>query len=254
MKSNWPKLLLFCSALGILFFISLLTLLNLQSPEFKPAKEIDLEGWGTLLLSNNGMTLKPNDGMKITTLPLPEKNCSFGKEIRDGKQKAIQFTIEGQKRIYVYNLTAPVKLAKSYPKVNTKEDFIIIDKSDNLLFFYRNGVLEKSYPVATGKERHYTPEGFFRIVVKEENPKGANSAESQLGVRWMGLSVPNSRDRRGPANDPRAPKGLKFGIHGTNEPHSIGSHASGGCIRMYNEDVTELYSKVKKGTLVRIIP
>lgn len=44
-----------------------------------------------------------------------------------------------------------------------------------------------------------------------------------------------------------------YGIHGTNKPWSIGQRQSGGCIRMLNKDVIDLYSRVDVGTPVKII-
>mgnify|MGYP002683388506 CR=1 FL=1 len=68
----------------------------------------------------------------------------------------------------------------------------------------------------------------------------------------MGLAVPNQKDKRGPTRDARAPAGQKYGIHGTDEPESIGSHASGGCVRLHNADVIRLYDQVSVGTAVEI--
>lgn len=48
-------------------------------------------------------------------------------------------------------------------------------------------------------------------------------------------------------------KDTMFRIHGTNEPDTIGQAVSSGCIRMMNEDVVDLYSRVKIGTRVRVI-
>jgi lipoprotein-anchoring transpeptidase ErfK/SrfK len=44
-----------------------------------------------------------------------------------------------------------------------------------------------------------------------------------------------------------------YRIHGTNEPASIGKSASSGCIRMLNEDVSELYQFVKHGATVTVL-
>jgi lipoprotein-anchoring transpeptidase ErfK/SrfK len=44
-----------------------------------------------------------------------------------------------------------------------------------------------------------------------------------------------------------------YRIHGTNEPESIGKAASSGCIRMLNEDVSELYQHVKIGARVTVL-
>ncbi|MEP6840369.1 MAG: L,D-transpeptidase, partial [Bradyrhizobium sp.] len=42
--------------------------------------------------------------------------------------------------------------------------------------------------------------------------------------------------------------------HGTNAPHTIGTHVSSGCLRLTNEDVTDLYSRVNVGTKVIVKP
>jgi lipoprotein-anchoring transpeptidase ErfK/SrfK len=47
-------------------------------------------------------------------------------------------------------------------------------------------------------------------------------------------------------------KDTMFRIHGTNEPWSIGTQVSSGCVRMLNEDIYDLYSRVKLGTVVRV--
>lgn len=96
------------------------------------------------------------------------------------------------------------------------------------LSLYRQGRLVKTYPVATGKPATPTPTGNFTIVNKQVNPGGP------FGTRWMGLSKPH------------------YGIHGNNNPASIGTAASNGCIRMYNEDVNELFNQVPVGAAVSI--
>jgi lipoprotein-anchoring transpeptidase ErfK/SrfK len=46
----------------------------------------------------------------------------------------------------------------------------------------------------------------------------------------------------------------QYRIHGTNQPSTIGSFASSGCIRLTNEDVEDLYSRVAIGTTVIVLP
>lgn len=106
---------------------------------------------------------------------------------------------------------------------------ITINLSSRQLILYRNGALAKSYPVGIGKMLTPTPTGTYRIVNKAPNPGGP------FGVMWMGLSRPG------------------YGIHGTNNPASIGHVVSHGCIRMYNHDVLELAHLVPVGTPVTII-
>jgi lipoprotein-anchoring transpeptidase ErfK/SrfK len=62
----------------------------------------------------------------------------------------------------------------------------------------------------------------------------------------------------GGPNNPLGARAIYLGssiyrIHGTNEPSSIGKSASSGCIRMFNEDVVELYQHVKIGTTVIVM-
>mgnify|MGYP001194211020 CR=1 FL=1 len=124
---------------------------------------------------------------------------------------------------------------------------IVIDKSENVLRLSENGKLLKTYRVATGKDPSLTPEGTFTIVNKIPNPSWTNpetgkttpggSPRNPLGSRWLGLSIGG---------------GSKYGIHGTNQPGSIGSHVSLGCVRMHNRDVEELSRLVPIGTPVVI--
>ena len=48
--------------------------------------------------------------------------------------------------------------------------------------------------------------------------------------------------------------GTVYRIHGTNAPETIGTHVSSGCIRLTNEDVSDLYSRVNVGTKVIVLP
>lgn len=126
---------------------------------------------------------------------------------------------------------------------------IHIDKSENRLRFYDGGKLVKEYPVATGSDPKITPEGQFAVVFKTTCPGWTNpktgefvpgcTAKNPLGTRWLGLGVGNS-------------KGREYGIHGTNQPESIGRHITLGCVRMHNSDVEELYGQVPMGTMVTI--
>ncbi|NLV15964.1 MAG: L,D-transpeptidase family protein [Syntrophomonadaceae bacterium] len=108
---------------------------------------------------------------------------------------------------------------------------IIIDRGTRTLTILVGGKFHKQYQVAVGKPETPTPLGDWRIVHRSLN------WGSGFGTRWMGLNVP---------------WGI-YGIHGTNKPHSIGSYASHGCIRMFNNSVEEIYPLTKVGTPVKII-
>lgn len=105
---------------------------------------------------------------------------------------------------------------------------IIVDLSQRMLYLLDNDVVIRGFPVGIGKMLTESPLGDFTIINKQPNPGGP------FGVFWMGLSKPH------------------YGIHGTNDPSSIGREVSHGCIRMHNEDVLTLSAIVPIGTQVTI--
>jgi lipoprotein-anchoring transpeptidase ErfK/SrfK len=107
---------------------------------------------------------------------------------------------------------------------------IHVSLSAHTLTLKRNGQIVKAYPIATGKMLTQTPVGVYYIINRAPNPGGP------FGSMWLGLSRPH------------------YGIHGTNDPSSIGKSVSHGCIRMYNEDVNELARLVPIGIPVYIGP
>lgn len=107
---------------------------------------------------------------------------------------------------------------------------IIVDLSDRHLHLLDGNTVVRSFPVGIGKMVTQTPTGEFTIINKQANPGGP------YGAFWMGLSKPH------------------YGIHGTNDPSSIGRMVSLGCIRMYNDDVIALSKIVPIRTRVTIRP
>lgn len=130
----------------------------------------------------------------------------------------------------------PLITAKAYTtKINTATNnkyAILVDLTELRLYLIDNNThaIVKEYPVAGGKESTPSPIGTWAIINKESGwGKG-------FGTRWMQLGVPWG----------------KYGIHGTNKPLTIGGAESLGCIRMFNEDVENLYKYVDCGTTVVI--
>jgi lipoprotein-anchoring transpeptidase ErfK/SrfK len=125
--------------------------------------------------------------------------------------------------------------------------YIIIDKSSNKLTVVLNETPVYEFPVATGKSETATPIGEFEIIRKVKNPWyipkniPGGDPSNPIGTRWLGIDVPGTN-------------GYKYGIHGTNDPNSIGSYASQGCIRMRNQDVEWLFRHIPLRTKVHITP
>jgi lipoprotein-anchoring transpeptidase ErfK/SrfK len=135
---------------------------------------------------------------------------------------------------------APV-VAASKPVVEEKR-VIVISLEDRKLALVENGQVKKVYPVAVGKASTPSPVGIFTIERRAANPTYSHDGKmippgpgNPVGTRWMGLSI----------------KG--YGIHGTNEPRSIGKAASHGCIRMGKADVEELFQLVAVGDTVQLV-
>lgn len=114
--------------------------------------------------------------------------------------------------------------------LDTKLPQINVDVDKRRLTFFNIDNTSKEYKVAVGRPSNPTPLGNWVIVQKTVDPGGP------FGARWMRLSVPWGG----------------YGIHGTNNPKSIGKAVSHGCIRMYNEDVIEVYNLTPLGTPVTI--
>lgn len=122
-----------------------------------------------------------------------------------------------------------------------------VSTSLHLLTLYRDNMVEMSFPVGLGASDS-TPQGRFLVSNKAAfpdylTPDGrlipGRDPNNPLGTRWLGLAV---QGRSG------------IGIHGTNEPDSIGDNRSQGCIRLRNEDMEKLYQAMPARAWVLIEP
>ncbi len=119
---------------------------------------------------------------------------------------------------------------------------IVVSLQDRKLALLEDGQVKKIYPVSVGRPTTPSPVGTFTIERRVVNPIYSHNGivvepgpANPVGTRWMGLSV------RG------------YGIHGTNEPRSIGKAASHGCIRMARPDLEELYAQAHVGDTVVLV-
>jgi lipoprotein-anchoring transpeptidase ErfK/SrfK len=124
----------------------------------------------------------------------------------------------------------------------THKTEIVVSLEDHKLALMEDGRVKAIYPVAVGKPSTPSPVGAFTIARRVMNPTYSHDGRfvppgphNPVGSRWMGLSI------RG------------YGIHGTNEPNSIGKAASHGCIRMAKADLEQLYPQVGVGDTVELI-
>lgn len=119
---------------------------------------------------------------------------------------------------------------------------IVVSIPDRKLAVVESGRVIKIFPTAVGAPKSPSPAGFYTIVQRLANPTWYGKGKivppgksCPIGTRWLGLSA----------------KG--YGIHGTNNPASIGHNASHGCIRLRNRDIEELFEMVSLGDAVELI-
>ena len=126
---------------------------------------------------------------------------------------------------------------------------IVVQTNERALYFVTGKGQAIKYPVGVGRAgqqwsgtamidgKHVRPDWSPPADIKRANPKLPNvipggSPRNPMGVAALTLS------------------GSDYAIHGTNAPGSVGGFVSHGCIRMYNQDILDLFSRVSVGTAV----
>ncbi len=140
---------------------------------------------------------------------------------------------------------------------------IVVNLPEHRLYYYpkpQRGQPPQviSYPVSIGKMDWHTPIGLTHVIAKEKNPVWYPPESVRKEHAAAGDPLP-TRVPSGPDN----PLGLfamrlaagngTYMIHGTNNPIAVGLPVTHGCIRMYPEDVAQLFPMIPVGTPVRII-
>jgi lipoprotein-anchoring transpeptidase ErfK/SrfK len=127
---------------------------------------------------------------------------------------------------------------------------VVVKTSERALYYVLGNGKAVRYPVGVGRAgKQWT--GTAYINSKQLRPAWSPPAE----VKRDKPSLPNVIPGGSPGNPMGAAAltlsgGGEYAIHGTNNPGSIGGFVSYGCIRMYNADVLDLYSRVGWGTTV----
>jgi lipoprotein-anchoring transpeptidase ErfK/SrfK len=132
---------------------------------------------------------------------------------------------------------------------------IVIDTNNRFLYLVMQDGQAKRYGVGVGKPG-FEWAGTHKVTRKAEWPSWHPPKEMIAREAAKGHYLPASMEG-GPEN-PLGARALYLGstlyrIHGTNAPWSIGSAVSSGCIRMRNEDVTDLYERVPVGAKVIVM-
>ena len=148
----------------------------------------------------------------------------------------------------------PGRLQRSVVALNTGEapGTIIIDTGNTALYYVLGQGRAIRYGVGVGREG-FTWSGVQTISRKAEWPDWHPPAQMILRQPYL------PRFMAGGPGNPLGARAMYLGssqyrIHGTNDPTTIGKFVSSGCIRLTNEDVTDLFGRVDVGTKVVVLP
>jgi lipoprotein-anchoring transpeptidase ErfK/SrfK len=129
---------------------------------------------------------------------------------------------------------------------------VVIDTGHTFLYLTMGGGKAMRYGIGVGRQG-FTWSGVQTITRKAEWPDWTPPPEMIARQPYLPRWVSG-----GPGN-PLGARALYLGhtdyrIHGTNDPSTIGKHVSSGCIRLRNEDVSDLYERIGVGTKVVVLP
>lgn len=133
------------------------------------------------------------------------------------------------------------------------QEGIVVNLAEmRLYYFKKKGEEPETYPIGIGRDGLQTPVGETTVIRKAANPTWYPTDRMREEKPFLPAAVPP-----GPSN-PLGEYALylgwpEFRIHGSNKPWAIGRRVSSGCIRMYPEDIKQLYSTVPDGTKVTVV-
>lgn len=125
---------------------------------------------------------------------------------------------------------------------------LVVDLSDRRVYVYQDEQVKTSFRIAVGRAGWETPTGRYEVISMVEHPTWQHPFTGEivppgngnpLGVRWIGFWTDGKNT---------------IGFHGTPNEETVGRAASHGCIRMYNDDVINLFEMVQVGTPVIVVP
>jgi lipoprotein-anchoring transpeptidase ErfK/SrfK len=129
---------------------------------------------------------------------------------------------------------------------------VIIDTPNTYLYYVLGNGQAMRYGIGVGRDG-FTWSGVQSVTKKAEWPDWTPPPEMISRQPYL------PRHMAGGPGNPLGARAMYLGgtvyrIHGTNAPETIGTHVSSGCIRLTNEDVSDLYSRVNVGTKVIVLP
>jgi len=142
---------------------------------------------------------------------------------------------------------------------------IVVDPANHVLYLVQKGGQSMQYDVGVGAEG-YAWSGVAAVHEKQEWPDWYPTPEYLARKPEVRAAMTQLQSGLGMKGGPDNPLGARamylwqgqkdtlYRIHGTNEPDTVGTDVSAGCIRLRNEDVVDLYDRTTVGTKVVVLP
>ncbi len=141
---------------------------------------------------------------------------------------------------------------------------LVLDRTHRQLMVLRNGQLLRRYPAAVGTPGWETPAGSFQVLDMQAHPvwehpgngrKVGPGEANPLGSRWIGFHRDCKPRKAWDGERYLSVQGCTMaGFHGTPHRWTVGRAVSHGCVRLYEEDVQEVFELVQVGTPVTVLP
>ena len=183
--------------------------------------------------------IRSDRGRSPTVLPQDEVNAALPPEYQPERGPAKTLSPQFRRTVVDYTAVEP-------------PGTIIIDTPNTYLYLTLGNGKAMRYGVGVGREG-FTWSGSERVSRMKEWPDWFPPKEMIERQPYL------PRFMAGGETNPLGARAMYLGtteyrIHGTNQPSTIGSFVSSGCIRLTNEDVEDLYSRVSVGTRVVVLP
>jgi L,D-transpeptidase ErfK/SrfK len=130
---------------------------------------------------------------------------------------------------------------------------VVINLAEMRLYYYKTPNSQPlTFPIGIGRDGLKTPLGITSVVRKKDAPTWTPTDRMRKEDPTLPISVPPGPD------NPMGSHALYLGfptiaIHGTNKPYGIGRRVSSGCIRMFPEDITQIFDMAPVGTKVTVV-
>src|SRR6201997_5018154 len=195
---------------------------------------------GALAFSGSALAAQPTQILPFF-LPLPTLAAQPSVEAAPSGDEGTAFEL-------------PARLRRQVVSYATREapGTVIIDTPHTYLYYVLGNGQAVRYGIGIGRDG-FTWSGTQAVTKKAEWPDWTPPPEMIARQPYL------PRYMAGGPGNPLGARAMYLGatgyrLHGTNAPETIGTHVSSGCIRLTNEDVSDLYSRVNVGTKVIVLP